>query len=315
MNKKILITIIGLMVAVIFAVVAILLMTSNNKKYTITFNSDGGTLVEEQIVKKGDKVVKPIEPTKLGYQFISWTYQNETYDFSLEVISDMELKAKWYEIKEEIKEYIIKFNTDGGTTFENQIVEEGKRVIKPDNPTKEGYEFKGWFIDDKEYDFEDDVTKDIELKAKWEENNVSENNNSNNNNSNSSNNNDNNTSNIDKEETTKIKTPVLRNVGGAVGEDEYVGFEDGKYIYDLTINFSDYCGENIRTCKIAGWEIYEKDGSNYNKISTGTIGGVATVKIEAGTKKTLVARVYQYNSSNKKVYSEYSNEVVLGNIN
>ena len=45
------------------------------------------------------------------------------------------------------------------------------------------------------------------------------------------------------------------------------------------------------------------------------MGGAAVVKVEAGTKKTLVARVYQYNTSNEKVYSEYSNELILDNSN
>ena len=41
------------------------------------------------------------------------------------------------------------------------------------------------------------------------------------------------------------------------------------------------------------------------------MGGAADVRVEAGTKKTYVARVYQYNASNQKVYSGYSNELVL----
>ena len=115
MSKKKLIIIISSIVAIISALVAIIVI-KNNVKYTITFNSDGGSLVQKQVVKKGDKITKPTDPTKEGYNFVSWTYQNKTYDFSLEVTSDMELKAKWYEVKEEVKEYIVKFNTDGGTS-------------------------------------------------------------------------------------------------------------------------------------------------------------------------------------------------------
>ena len=38
----------------------------------------------------------------------------------------------------------VKFETDGGTTISNQIVEKGTKITKPENPTKEGYVFKGW---------------------------------------------------------------------------------------------------------------------------------------------------------------------------
>lgn len=43
-------------------------------------------------------------------------------------------------------------------------------ITKPDNPTKEGYTFLGWYIDDEEFNFEDLVKSDLTLVAKWEEN-------------------------------------------------------------------------------------------------------------------------------------------------
>ena len=110
-----------------------------------------------------------------------------------------------------------------------------------------------------------------------------------------------------------IETPILTNPYAE--QNGYVGFEDGKYTYDLEINFTDYCNENGNTCSVAGYEVYEKEGTNYKYLASSTMGGAAVVKVEAGTKKTLVARVYQYNTSNEKVYSEYSNELILDNSN
>ena len=60
------------------------------------------------------------------------------------------------------------FDCNGGSLVSEQVIIKGDKVIKPTSPTKEGFVFKGWYIDDIEWDFENNcVTKDITLKAKW----------------------------------------------------------------------------------------------------------------------------------------------------
>ena len=69
------------------------------------------------------------------------------------------------------KTYIVNFNTDGGTEVLKQNVKENELAIKPTDPTKDNYEFAGWFEDKactKEYDFSTPVTKSMTLYAKWE---------------------------------------------------------------------------------------------------------------------------------------------------
>ena len=48
------------------------------------------------------------------------------------------------EIKQDVNTYIVSFNSDGGTTIENQIVEEGKKAVEPETPVKDNYEFNGY---------------------------------------------------------------------------------------------------------------------------------------------------------------------------
>ena len=48
-------------------------------------------------------------------------------------------------------------------------MEHGNKVTKPADPTKEGYTFDGWFVDDKAYDFNSAVTANITLTAKFTE--------------------------------------------------------------------------------------------------------------------------------------------------
>ena len=63
---------------------------------TVTFNSDGGTPVEEAKVLRGQKVAKPTDdPTKSGYIFIGWAAVDGAYDFSKSVIAPLTLTAKW----------------------------------------------------------------------------------------------------------------------------------------------------------------------------------------------------------------------------
>ncbi len=66
-------------------------------------------------------------------------------------------------------EYQVMFNSNGGTSIETQIVEKKHSVIKPVDPVKEGYEFQGWELNDKEYTFKEKVNKDIVLDAIWKE--------------------------------------------------------------------------------------------------------------------------------------------------
>ena len=93
-NKKFIIGgIIGgvLLIGIIIA----LAIKGDDGPYTITFDTDGGTLVEEQTVNKGDKVEEPEEPTKLGNEFQGWYNGKNKYDFNSKVKSDITLKAKW----------------------------------------------------------------------------------------------------------------------------------------------------------------------------------------------------------------------------
>lgn len=66
------------------------------QKYTVRFNSDGGTFVESQTVKFGDKAVEPPVPKKEGYTFNGWYLDDEKWSFQgYTVTSDITLVAEW----------------------------------------------------------------------------------------------------------------------------------------------------------------------------------------------------------------------------
>lgn len=65
----------------------------------------------------------------------------------------------------------VKFDVDGGSLVDAQIIVEGAKVTKPDNPTKEHYKFDAWYHNEartEAVNFEVDEFKDsATLYAKW----------------------------------------------------------------------------------------------------------------------------------------------------
>lgn len=147
------------------------LADASKKEFIVTFDTDGGSKVSKQTISENGKVKKTANPTKNGYTFISWTLNSKTYNFNQKVTSNITLKATWKKNATEVieeKEYIISFDTDGGSAVNSQKIKENSKVTKPSNPTKDKYKFLGWYLDDELYSFDAKVTKDITLKAKWE---------------------------------------------------------------------------------------------------------------------------------------------------
>ena len=68
------------------------------------------------------------------------------------------------------KTFTVTFDSNGGSAVVSQTVEEGAKAVKPANPTRSGYTFDGWYLDDKEYSFDTPVSSDITLTAKWTKN-------------------------------------------------------------------------------------------------------------------------------------------------
>ena len=65
--------------------------------------------------------------------------------------------------------YKVNFDSDGGTAIVAIEVPDGSTIERPEDPTREGYEFVGWMLGDELYDFSYKVDKDITLKAYWQE--------------------------------------------------------------------------------------------------------------------------------------------------
>ncbi len=66
--------------------------------------------------------------------------------------------------------HTVTFVTGEGSPVPSQTVENGKTAVRPQDPTRNGYRFDGWFTDSactQAYDFQLPVTGDLTLYAKW----------------------------------------------------------------------------------------------------------------------------------------------------
>lgn len=68
-------------------------------KYTVTFNTDGGSEIASVEVLGGQKVSKPADPVKEGFKFIKWQLDDEPFTFENAVTKDITLKATWMKIE------------------------------------------------------------------------------------------------------------------------------------------------------------------------------------------------------------------------
>jgi uncharacterized repeat protein (TIGR02543 family) len=141
--------------------------------FVVTFNSNEGSIVADHTVENGGKIEPPPPaPTKTGHTFAGWFTDNNTFlipwNFATDTVDQpVTLYAKWT-----INQYTVTFNTNGGTPAPLvQTIDHGSNANKPADPTKEGYSFAYWFIEEDEtkteWDFNTPIIVDINLKAKW----------------------------------------------------------------------------------------------------------------------------------------------------
>lgn len=167
-NKKIIIAIVATVLAIAIITVIVSISMKNNKKYTITFDTQGGNTIESIKVKVNETLVLPKNPEKEGYVFLHWVdEENKPVSNNFKVLKDMKLIAKWAEPTQEV--VTVSFNTDGGNTISSITVIKGEKITLPEKPTKEGYHFKEWVYENGEqFKTEAIIEENITLKAIWE---------------------------------------------------------------------------------------------------------------------------------------------------
>ena len=128
-------------------------------RYTITFDTAGGSEVPSITQDYGTAIIAPANPTKTGYTFAGW---DKTIPSTMPA-GDMTITARW-----QVNQYTITLKPENGG--QDIVIKQdyGTAITAPANPTKTGYTFAGW---DKTIP-STMPAGDMTITARWTENRV-----------------------------------------------------------------------------------------------------------------------------------------------
>lgn len=151
--------------------------TPETPKYEVIFQSNGGSPVETQKVKKGKTATKPEDPVKENPTdkepyFDAWYIDQEftqEFDFSTPITQTTVLWARWLEIPR--GHFRVTFDSQNGAQIESQIVKDGQTATQPTGQlTRQEYAFAYWYATDPDTPFDfasTPITQNLMLTAKW----------------------------------------------------------------------------------------------------------------------------------------------------
>ncbi len=98
--------------------------------------------------------------------------ENGTYKITCANYEGGTIVSKSVTVAADVEEHTVTFNTDGGSNVADQKVENGLKATRPEAPTKDGYDFDDWYEDatfTTLFDFNEPITEDVTIYAKWNE--------------------------------------------------------------------------------------------------------------------------------------------------
>ena len=149
--------------------------TQNVQEHLVTFHyQDKVTSDLVVVVDHGATVAAPETPLYPDgtMVFTGWYIDavcSKTYDFTVAVNADLDLYAGWRQSKATVT---FNYNYTGAPEATRTVVEIGVPMTAPTEPTREHYDFLGWFdrsVGGEVYDFGQPVASDMTLYAHWEE--------------------------------------------------------------------------------------------------------------------------------------------------
>ena len=136
--------------------------------YSVKFIDRDGTKYYEQIVKKGDSIIKPDDPGKERFAFVGWYIDKEgknPFDFTSQIHDDITLYAKWKQLEKSIfigndKYDLYKMSNNigwskDGFIYPNLVIEGSKKI---------------WYMGDRLIDTERLVSEVGDYKMYFDEN-------------------------------------------------------------------------------------------------------------------------------------------------
>ncbi len=123
-------------------------------RYTVTFDSRGGSAIAAVTVNHGDSITTPVNPSRTGYIFGGWypsaDCNTTAAPFPYTVTGNVTLYAKWTQnpaAPPAPATYTVRFDSRGGSSIAAVTANHGDRITAPANPGRTGYTFTGWYKD------------------------------------------------------------------------------------------------------------------------------------------------------------------------
>ena len=130
---------------------------THDQQYTITINAEAGYRITEYSVTMGnDGTVTPVASYSDDNGTLTLTFAAYTVTGNITIT-----------ITTAVRQYTVTFDSNGGTTVASVTVDHGGTVTKPTDPTRTGYTFDVWYLDNEAYDFDTLVTGNLTLVAHW----------------------------------------------------------------------------------------------------------------------------------------------------
>lgn len=147
----------------------------NRVQSDLTYVSNGQVVGQETDIYYEAPITLMDAPTNMGegYEFLGWYTDPELMNLTNPVengyempATDLTLYAKW-----ERKDLLVQFDSQGGSPVESQSVAYNTSAEEPQEPTRAGYRFMGWYtkeVGGERWTFDRLVAEDTILYARWE---------------------------------------------------------------------------------------------------------------------------------------------------
>ena len=143
------------------------------KMILVTFDTAGGSEVSAINVVYGQRVERPVNPTRENYIFNVWMILDEDgqkieFDFDTPIYAEVTLIASWEEWRQLVY-FTLEFDSMGGSDVSFITISENDVLPELPTPTKDGFIFGGWYLTDSfDHRFEDNnLTQDLRIFARW----------------------------------------------------------------------------------------------------------------------------------------------------
>lgn len=141
------------------------------EEFNVKFNSNGGTIINDEKVLYNDEVSKPLDPVRDNYIFGGWYKDeelNEKFSFLTPITKNITLYAKW-NTEDDNKVSVTYVPGDGREPFIVEI-NKGNKLDEYKINSDDDLIFDGWYLNSnktEKYNYNDAVYEDIVLYGNW----------------------------------------------------------------------------------------------------------------------------------------------------